>query len=689
MSRAAVFVSVFLAVSCIECSGSHLDDSDWNSFLKNVGVDNSEDEFMNWRRRQDDNFFDDRTPLDEGNRYFSSRFYSPDFERNVDFLTNMVQQLQDRAPSYSLPTSYEQYMPRSSDVSDFGTFDFIVVGAGGAGAVVASRLSEISNWRVLLIEAGDYPDNITAIPNMYLQVDFTRYNWNFATVPQTTACLGMVDRSCTAIRGRGVGGTTLTNGLVYSRGSFLDYNRLAQELNDNRWSYQNILPYFKRSEDFRPTDTTATTVPSVHGYGGLLGVEYHLPRSPQLQAFFAANNELGYQFSDYNDGIGLGHSPAQVNTRGGMTHDTGTAFIMPFLNRTNLRVQLFSYATQIIIDKNKVARGVIFADAKTKRLYRAFASKEVIVSGGSYQSPQLLMLSGIGPREHLESLGIPVRQDLPIGSNLRNHNCYYGLNFRTNYTEPILPTRNVVEQFLRGQGYYTTPGSNQGVAFYESQYSRGTTYPDIEIMFIPANATNELARTSYRMTNQTYQEMWGNIDFTNSFILYINALHTESRGTVRLRSSNPYEYPLIDPRFLSDPANKDITTIFEGVQIALSLMNTTAMRKIDVEIQSHPLTACAQYRLFSDDYWYCHIRQMTWDLYHPVGTCAMSASPETGVLDSEMRVWGIRGLRVADASVFPFTFGGHPVAAIVMAGERVSDLIRQDYGAPTAFYSSG
>lgn len=232
-----------------------------------------------------------------------------------------------------------------------------------------------------------------------------------------------------------------------------------------------VLPYFKKTERFDHRDRDAPAFYPLHGKSGLLNVEYHLPRSPQLNAFLRANEELGFPITDYNSGTGLGASPAQVNTRNGRTEDTGTAFVLPALNRPNLHVMINSYVTKIIIDKNKEARGVIFSNKN--RFYKAFASKEVIISAGSFQSPQLLMLSGIGPRDHLESLDIPVVQDLEVGSAMRDHACYYGLNFGTNYTEPIRPLQEYVEEFLAGYGPLASPGNNQGVAFYESQFTRG------------------------------------------------------------------------------------------------------------------------------------------------------------------------------------------------------------------------
>ncbi|XP_057662138.1 uncharacterized protein LOC130897346 [Diorhabda carinulata] len=590
----------------------------------------------------------------------------------------MVTEIRQQGQYFQLPTDAKVYKSYDTFARGFGTFDFIIIGAGPAGSLIANRLSEIKSWNILLVEAGGYPNNVTDIPNMYFEVGYTQYNWGFVSVPQKTACLGMVNRTCAMERGRGLGGTTLVNDLVYSRGSSLDYDRWARLVQDDRWSYKNVLPLFKRTEKFNHRDRKAPVDNWVHGEDGLLNVEYHVPRSPQLNAWLDAHKELNLPVADYNAGTGLGASPAQINTRRGRTQDAGTAFILPILKRKNLHVLTYAYVTKIFIDKHKVARGIAFT--YNGKNYIAKATKEVILSAGAFQTPQLLMLSGIGPKNHLQSLDIPLIHDLEVGTTLRDHPCFYGLTFKTNYTEAILPLENYVEQFLEGVGPLTSPGNNQGVSFYESRFTKGTGYPDIEIMFIPSNATNDLSQKAFRLTDETYEDVWKNIDRAQSFVLYIVSLHSDSIGTVRLKSKDPFDYPLIDNRFLSDPGNRDLERIYEGIQIMLRLARTKSMQKLGTTLQGGPLRVCHNFIYQSREYWECAIRQMSMNLYHPVGSTPMGPNPSNGdVVDSECKVYGIKGLRVADGSVFPFTLAGHPTAAIALVGEMVSDFIKQDY----------
>ncbi|KAG5897966.1 hypothetical protein JTB14_013540 [Gonioctena quinquepunctata] len=637
--------------------------------------------FQQWAADFDDldTFKDNPTEFSFPNTNYHFDGFQNEYSEDVQFLTNLITEVRRQGQTYQLPVDAQQF--RAFDErsgTELDSYDFIVIGSGPGGSVLANRLSEVPEWKVLLIEAGGLPDNVTDMPNLYFEVEYTEYNWGFVSTPQSTACLGMTNRQCPLARGRGLGGSTLIDGLVYSRGSSIDFDNWAERVEDPRWSYLNVLPVMKRSERFVYRDESAPVYEPVHGRNGYLTVEHHLPRSPQLDAWLEAHRELGIPVADYNAGTGLGASSAQINTRNGRTADTGTAFILPILDRPNLKVLLNSYVVRILFDEHKRAQGVVFTH--NNKLYVVKASKEVIVSAGAYQTPQLLMLSGVGPREHLQSLNIPVVQDLEVGSNLRDHACYYGVNFGTNYTEPVLPLEQVVQQFLDGVGQMATPGNNQGVAFYESQFTRGTGLPDIEIMLIPSNCTNDLSQRAFRLTNQTYDDVWRFIDRTKSFVYYIISLHSDSVGTVRLASADPFEYPLIDSGFLSDPDGRDIARIYEGVEIALKLAQTKAMQRIGTTLQGAPMNACKQYQYLSREYWYCAIRQVTLDVYHPVGTCRMGPYPERGdVVDSEGRVHGVSGLRVSDASVIPFPLGGHPAAAIVLVGDMISDFIKLEY----------
>ncbi|XP_044253273.1 glucose dehydrogenase [FAD, quinone]-like [Tribolium madens] len=606
-------------------------------------------------------------------------------ERKIDYYVRLITKANENAMTYQLPKNAYEYYTKARQ-QKFGTFDFVVIGAGAGGTVVANRLSEIANWNVLLLEAGGYGNDFSDIPNMYFPIQFSHFNWGYNSTPQTTACLGLVNHVCLYPRGKGVGGTTLINGLVYARGHKTDFDKWGEMVGNKRWSYNKVLKYFKKSEDFVYRDYQIPYEPEYHGTGGYLRVENFLYRSPQLDAFLAANQELNLGVVDYNANK-LGASASQLNTHNGERFDGGKAFIHPVLKRPNLKVLTGSYVTKIVIDKTtKVAIGVEFTH--NGGYYFVEAKKEVILSAGVFGSAQILMLSGVGPRKHLEEVGIEVIEDLEVGTTLRDNPTFFGLNFGSNYTEPVKPLEDYVVEYLDGVGPLTISGNNQGVGFYESSYTKGTGIPEIELMFIPANATSLLSQRSFGLTDETYEDVWKYANIPQTFIFYVVDLHSKSVGSVRLKSKNPFEYPLIDSRFLSDPENRDINTLYEGIQLALKLAQTRPFQAINATLQGGPLRACKKHPYLSKPYWYCALRQLTINLYHPLGTCPMGKSPEKGaVVDANLRVFGIKNLRVADASVFPFALAGHPNAPTVMVGEQLGDLVKCEHKNDIIAYS--
>ncbi|KAJ8952367.1 hypothetical protein NQ314_007556 [Rhamnusium bicolor] len=488
----------------------------------------------------------------------------------------------------------------------------------------------------------------------------------------------IVNGTCPFPRGKAVGGTTISNGLAYVRGHPIDFDRWS-DMGNPGWSYEDVLPYFKKSEDFHRNNPLAPVDFNYHGTGGYLSVEYHLPPSRYLAAFLNANQELGYKLTDYNSPEQIGASPVQQNTKHGRRADGGSAFILPILNRTNLKVMTDSFVIKLHIneDTKKVA-GVYFS--YKGKIHIAKPRKEVIISAGAISSPQLLLLSGIGPKDHLNEMQIPVIQNLEVGSTLRDHSQYYGLTFASNISLPSQPLSNYIEEYLKGVGPFTISGPNDGIGFYQTSFEKTANYPDLELVIISPNATSTFFKDTFGWNDDTYDATWGGIDVSSSFSIYIINLHQLSVGSVKLKSNSPYDYPLIDANFLSDPNNRDIQVLYEGIQFVLKLTATDAFKTIGAKFQAKPLPACKEFEAFSKDYWYCSLRQLTFDVYHPVGTCPMGPDSNSGaVVDNKLKVYGITNLRVADSSVFPFTLSGHPNAPCVMIGEKVSDLIKEQY----------
>lgn len=483
----------------------------------------------------------------------------------------------------------------------------------------------------------------------------------------------MVDKKCAYPRGKAVGGTTILNGLIYSRGNRIDYDRWEATGNPG-WSFHDVLPYYKQIEN-----SNIGGDPNYHGTGGPLNIEYHSNSSRQVYAFLDANVELGINIVDYNGAHQLGVSRIQSNIINGSRLSASRAFLEPILPRRNLEISTNSYVVKIIIDnQTKQARGVVFT--RNGSIYVVKARKEIILSAGAFGSPHILQLSGLGPEKYLNSLGIKSIGNLPVGNNLQDHPTFYGIYFETNNTEPVQSIREYIVEYLHGTGLYTIAANLDGIGYYQTNLTDRRGYPDLELIMVPSPILNNYTQTAFRFTNETYDGLWRNVNGTNSFIIYVVLLRPKSKGTVRLASADPFAYPLIDSRFLSDPNNRDIDTLYAGIEFVLRLSKTRAFRKMNAILGRVDVPACRGHDYLSKGYWYCLLRQLTTNVYHPVGTCKMGPNPKMGgVVDSKLRVHGIRGLRVADASVLPFSFSGHPAAATMLVGYRVSDFIKQDY----------
>lgn len=372
-------------------------------------------------------------------------------------------------------------------------------------------------------------------------------------------------------------------------------------------------------------------------------------------------------------------SRVETNIRNGRRLTSSRAFIEPVIHRKNLHLLPDSYVTRVFVEEKLNLRSVFFTRHGQK--YVALARKEIILSAGTIGSTQILMLSGIGPANHLRELGIPVIKNLSVGENFQDHPLYFGVNFRTNLTYTQLSVREYVEQYLRGTGFYTIVGNLQGIGFYDFDLISNDGYPEIEMIHLPSPSFNDYTRLVISLTNDTYNAIFNDVDPLNAFIIYIILLHPESRGTIRLASRDPYVYPLIDPHWFTDPNNVDLNTVYRAIMfIRNNLGKTEAFRRMDAQMTRVNVTACSHLEYDSIEYWYCNIRYLSLNIYHPCCTNRMGPDPTKGaVVDARFRVHGFNTLRVVDASAFPFSFAGHPAANCIMIGERAYDFILEDH----------
>lgn len=496
-------------------------------------------------------------------------------------------------------------------------YDYIVIGGGSAGCAIAARLSEDSSAKVLLLEAGGSgEDERISVPHRAWELWTTPFDWGFTTAPQA----GALNRSIYWPRGKVLGGSSCLNAMIYVRGAPADYDNWAY-LGNPGWDYESVLYYFKKSEDYYGGASR------FHGVGGPLSVSRNADPNPLTNAFIEAAVRTGHPINHDFSGpelTGVGYT--DTTTHNGRRCSAAEAFLKPAHNRSNLMVRLGAHCHRLILEKGR-CQGVIFEHGGQR--HTVHASTEVIVSSGAIGSPHLLLLSGIGPADDLKKLKIDVKADLPgVGQNLHDHVLTFVIHEASR--DIPSPKHNILEAHLFAKSDPRLPVCNHQPLFM-------CNAPPLPTLEIPPN----------------------------SYAIAPGIIRPASRGELKLTADNPAAPLHLDPRYLSEPA--DLDALVHSLEVSIEIMESPAFAKW----RKHAVWPTAKTRAQRVQW----VRQTCETYHHQAGTCKMGIDAMS-VVDPQLRVYGVGGLRVADASIMPAVISGNTNAASIMIGEKAADMIR-------------
>lgn len=562
-------------------------------------------------------------------------------------------------------------------------YDFVVVGSGSAGSVVASRLSENPDWKILLLEAGGDPPIESEIPNFFIALQKSKFDWNYHTEVSDKANKSMPN-GCFWPRGKLLGGCSAINAMLYVRGNSRDYDQWESAGNPT-WGYEDVLQYFKKSEDNVVDSIADSCEGKYHGKGGLLKIDHQRWTDPITKVIIEAAKEIGCKYvEDINGKTSVGFTLLQSTALDGARYSTAKAFLIPAGHRTNLHIIKNCQVTKLLYDDKGAVTGVSFILNDSKEM-KAMITKEVILSAGSIGTPQILMNSGIGPEKHLRSLGIDVIKNLAVGENLQDH-AFVPLIFKLHKsTAAPITMEEHLDQLYNYLIYKNGPLASIGSACISGFFNtldKNNQFPDTQTHYFYLKCKNPAVAGF--LTIQGYEPVIVKTiadcnEDHDILMCWIVLLNPKSIGKIELRSSDPLDKPKIDANYLDEKV--DVDTLIRGIRMHQKLLLTNTFKEHEAEYFKIPFNGSLNLEYDSDKYWESYVRHMNTTLYHPVGTAKMGPDSDVkAVVDYQLKVKGVKGLRVADASIMPKIVSGNTNAPTIMIGEKVSDFIKKDFG---------
>ncbi|XP_030373851.1 glucose dehydrogenase [FAD, quinone] isoform X2 [Scaptodrosophila lebanonensis] len=546
-------------------------------------------------------------------------------------------------------------------------YDFIVIGGGSAGSVVASRLSEVPQWKVLLIEAGGDEPVGAQIPSMFLNFVNSDIDWRYNTEPEPMACLSSMEQRCFWPRGKVLGGTSVINGMMYIRGNREDYDEWAA-LGNPGWAYKDVLPFFMKSEDNQELDVVGS---EYHAKGGLMPVGKFPYNPPLSYAILKGGEEMGFSVQDLNGQNSTGFMIAQMTARNGIRYSSARSFLRPARMRSNLHILLNTTVTKILIHPHtKNVLGVEVSD-QFGSMRKIMVKKEVVLSAGAVNSPQILLLSGVGPKEDLLKVNVRPVHNLPgVGKNLHNHVAYFTNFFIDDADTAPLNWATAMEYLLFRDGLMSGTGISDVTAKFATRWAERPDIPDLQLYF--GGYLASCARTGQ------VGELLSNS--SRAIQIFPAVLNPKSRGYITLRSADPLDPPRIFANYLTD--ERDVKTLVEGIKFAIRLSQTSPLKQYGMRLDKTVVSGCESHAFASDAYWECAVRQNTGPENHQAGSCKMGPLHDPmAVVNHELRVHGVRGLRVMDTSIMPKVTAGNTHAPAVMIAEKGAYLLKRAWGA--------